>query len=996
MIYRGSVQPSESLWQTTFDAITDAVCLLDLDGKVLQCNKAMANLLDKSVEEIIGKKCWELIRDRTEPCENCPRIKMKNSLERESLILPINNNWYQITVDPLFGDGGELTGCVHVVRDITERKEMEKDLDRVLENVPVPTFVLDKNHRVRYWNKACEELTGYKREDIEGSDNHWKPFFSKPRPLLADVVLDGVEKFYSKKKVEKRKIKKVRDHEDTYELELFLPQLGRWVYFRASLLSSNGEVLGVIETMQDVSERRLMEEIVKAAEQEKGAVLDSMSEVVMFQNLKHRVILANRAAGDAVGMDPNAMVGDSCYEVWFNRSEPCENCPIEKAYETGKTQEAELTDGKYVWKVSGYPVKDERGRISGIVEVGLDITERKEMEKDLARVLENVPVPTFVLDKNHRVRYWNKACEELTGYKREDIEGSDNHWKPFFSKPRPLLADVVLDGVEKFYSKKKVEKRKIKKVRDHEDTYELELFLPQLGRWVYFRASLLSSNGEVLGVIETMQDVSERRLMEEIVKAAEQEKGAVLDSMSEVVMFQNLKHRVILANRAAGDAVGMDPNAMVGDSCYEVWFNRSEPCENCPIEKAYETGKTQEAEITYGGKVWFIRGYPVKDESGEISGIVEVGQDITERKKSANKIKEREELYRNLVERANDGIAIVQDSLVKYVNPRLTEMGGYNLEELIGTHFAEYFHPDEMAKAVDRYKRRMAGQDVPAIYETILKNRDGDKLFVEVNAGITTYQGRPADLVILRDITERKHIEEKLRRQLMKFKLEDGYLYLVREARAAVSLEALKDLIKVGYSAHIISRTPKEEFKKTIKENFSFLWLGEKDGDKTASLKEEEIEQKLENLSRKSAVLIDRLDYLIFKKGFDKTLSFIHRLRDIAYFNELVIISSINPETLSEKELNLLKMETKEVETQHMVKLPEDLLEVLRYVYQQNNRGIKPIYTDICNDLGISKPTAMSRVRQLVSKGYVTSSAKGRSKIVELTEKGWSMFLDKD
>lgn len=741
MIHKDSIQHSESLWQTTFDAITDAVCLMDLDLKILQCNKAMANLLGKSVDQIIGKNCWEVIRGTTEPCEGCPALKTKNTLQRESLVLPIDNRWYQITADPLFGDNGELTGFVHVIRDITERKIVQKDLDRIL---------------------------------------------------------------------------------------------------------------------------------------------------------------------------------------------------------------------------------------------------------------ENVPVPTFVLGKDYRVRYWNKPCEELTGYKREDIIGSDNHWKPFFSKPRPLLADIVLEGVEEFYRKKKVKKRKIKEVKDHEDTYELELFLPHLGRWVYFRASLLKSDGEVLGAIETMEDVSERRLMEEIVKAAEQEKGAVLDSMSEVVMFQNLNHRVLLANRAAGDAVGMDPNAMVGDSCYEVWFNRSQPCENCPIEKAYETGTTQEAEITYGGKVWFIRGYPVKDELGEVSGIVEVGQDITERKRAADKIKEREELYRNLVERANDGIAIIQDGAVKYVNPRLTEMGGYDLEELIDTHFSEYIHPDEISKALDRYKKRMSGESVPAVYEMILKNRDGEKLFVEVNAGITTYQGRPADLVLLRDITERKHIEEKLRRQLMKFKLEDGYLYLVNEARPAISLEAIKDLMKVGYSAHIISRTPKEEFKKSVKDNFEFLWLGEKNGDETTSLSEKDVEQKLDNLSRKSAVLIDRLDYLIFKRGFDKTLSFIHRLRDIAYFNELVIVLSINPETLSEKELKLLRMETNEVETQHMVKLPEDLLEVLRYVYQQNNRGVKPIYTDICNDLGISKPTVMSRVRQLSSKGYVTSNVKGRSKVVELTEKGWSIFLDKD
>lgn len=138
-----------------------------------------------------------------------------------------------------------------------------------------------------------------------------------------------------------------------------------------------------------------------------------------------------------------------------------------------------------------------------------------------------------------------------------------------------------------------------------------------------------------------------------------------------------------------------------------------------------------------------------------------IARDVTERKKAELALQESEENYRNVVERANDGITVVQDSILKYVSPSLAEMLGYDVDEMVNTPFSNYIHPRELPKVSDRYKRRMAGEDVPGVYETILVHKDSGQVSVELNAGIVTFQGKSGDLVFVRDITERKMAQEK-------------------------------------------------------------------------------------------------------------------------------------------------------------------------------------------------------------------------------------------
>ncbi len=122
---------------------------------------------------------------------------------------------------------------------------------------------------------------------------------------------------------------------------------------------------------------------------------------------------------------------------------------------------------------------------------------------------------------------------------------------------------------------------------------------------------------------------------------------------------------------------------------------------------------------------------------------------------------ENEVKYRDISEKANDGIAIVQDGHIQYANPRLAQMIGQEVEQLLDTHFTEIVAPEQRATIAARYQSRLKGKDIPTRYETELRHRHGGKVEIEVNAGIIEYRGHPAILVIARDITERKRFHDQ-------------------------------------------------------------------------------------------------------------------------------------------------------------------------------------------------------------------------------------------
>jgi PAS domain S-box-containing protein/putative nucleotidyltransferase with HDIG domain len=130
-----------------------------------------------------------------------------------------------------------------------------------------------------------------------------------------------------------------------------------------------------------------------------------------------------------------------------------------------------------------------------------------------------------------------------------------------------------------------------------------------------------------------------------------------------------------------------------------------------------------------------------------------------ERKRGEDFLRDSEEKYRSVVEKASDGIAILQEARIKFLNPRLAKMWGGTVEEMLDRPITDFLHPDEIPKVLGRYKKRIAGKKVPPIYETIMKRKNGSRLNVELNIGLSNYSGQKATQVFARDITERKQAQ---------------------------------------------------------------------------------------------------------------------------------------------------------------------------------------------------------------------------------------------
>ncbi|MCG6981524.1 MAG: PAS domain S-box protein [Deltaproteobacteria bacterium] len=152
-------------------------------------------------------------------------------------------------------------------------------------------------------------------------------------------------------------------------------------------------------------------------------------------------------------------------------------------------------------------------------------------------------------------------------------------------------------------------------------------------------------------------------------------------------------------------------------------------------------------------------------ELGELRlKISDLEKEQMEWKRSKEKLIESEQNFRAISENANDGILIAAgEGLHVFANERAAEITGYPVSELLETTIKDLAHPDDFDEIMKRYRNIVEGMPFSRQYETRMIRKDGKALPVEVASARTAWQGQPADIVILRDITERKQAEAALR-----------------------------------------------------------------------------------------------------------------------------------------------------------------------------------------------------------------------------------------
>jgi PAS domain S-box-containing protein len=462
----------------------------------------------------------------------------------------------------------------------------------------------------------------------------------------------------------------------------------------------------------------------------------------------------------------------------------------------------------------------------------------REHERMLSQIIQASPTPTFVIDKDHTITHCNKAFESLLGVSAAEIVAKPRKWLEAKSHDTPYMADFIVEQAPEeemawYYG------RKCRKSPVGEGAYEAEAFFPKLGEkgsWLFLTAApLKDAKGDLIGAVETLQDVTERRLAEEGLRESEKRLAQIVQGSSIPTFVINEQHILTHCNRAYEKLIKTPSGAILGTRAYWMTFYAKER----PVLADFIVDKASEEEMRkyYGdslhrsdviegayeaenffpdldekGKWMFFTAAPIIDDDGRITGAIETLQDTTERKKSEEALRQSEKRYKTLLDFAPYPIVVFDlDGNVSYLNPAFTQTFGWSFGEMQGKRLS--FMAPGVEKESSENLQQLYEKKGILQKETKRITKDGRVLDVILRAVVfSVSQDQPEGmLVILRDVTKERRTarnNEAMLRISMALPeypdLEDLIYYIDGEVKSLVGTEGaivvLHDELQGGLS----------------------------------------------------------------------------------------------------------------------------------------------------------------------------------------------------
>lgn len=444
-------------WQTTFDTISDSICLMNADQQVLRCNRASLQMFEQEFKEIIGQHCWQLVHGTDGPVADCPMQRAKKTHTTESQLFYEKGRWLHVTVDPLLDGDGSLTGAVHIVRDDTERVKADqsvRELLAMLEAVQNELYVFSSDTlRIEYANQSAQRNLGYNLEQLQ----QLHPFDLKPYTRLEFMQLIAP---LSSKETHALRFETTHRRADgsRYPVEVNLQRVEK---------GTGNCYLAVIH---DITERKQAEEALLRSQalidsimnslETSIAVIDATGKIIRVNTEWSTFALQNNGAAElATGIGLNYF--DVCRQTVaecpdvaelltgikavqnrlipsFSAEYPCHS-PTEQRWFIVYATALENSDG-------------------GVVLTHLNITSRKLAELELGdalvqaqrfrTALDYVNAFIYIKDCESRYVYANQPCLELLNCTAEELPGSsDSQFFPPETVARLHAVDArVLSG----------------------------------------------------------------------------------------------------------------------------------------------------------------------------------------------------------------------------------------------------------------------------------------------------------------------------------------------------------------------------------------------------------------------------------------------------------------------------------------------------------------------------------------------------------------------
>jgi PAS domain S-box-containing protein len=397
---------------------------------------------------------------------------------------------------------------------------------------PLAFILWNRQGHITEWNRRAEAMFGWSTSEVIGKQVHHlllpadqHDAFSQTVKRLIQTGSDGD---YSGAAIRKD--------------GLFL----KCTWYNVALRTPQGTLIGILSLVLDVTEEKVVQERLEKSEKIYRTLVETSPDAILLLQLDGRLTMANQQAQQLFGLDelddlnesnlrdflPSTADVSDAHELLAN---PDEFVGFIIAREM---QMCSRSGRVFDASIALTTTADASGKPTGIVLFARDVTEKlradRELEKHrrnleqlvqertlelehardaLAKIIDGSPVPTFVLDASHTITHWNKACEKFFERPASAMVGTKNQGQVFYGEPRPVMADLVMTGemrlLEKYYQ------HKFRRSPLIADGFEAEHHFPVFNRWLFITAApLRNAQGEIIGAIETLQDVTENKQAE--------------------------------------------------------------------------------------------------------------------------------------------------------------------------------------------------------------------------------------------------------------------------------------------------------------------------------------------------------------------------------------------------------------------------------------------------------------------------------------------------
>jgi PAS domain S-box-containing protein len=410
----------------------------------------------------------------------------------------------------------------------------------------------------------------------------------------------------------------------------------------------SGQVTMVAEHVRDINERYLAARALQESEERFRAHIEDSPESMFLTDVQGTILAASRVAAQRIGKNLAEVTGTSWFEHFPPEVTSRRRPFFDQAVATGRPVRFEDTRDEFHFEIHLNPILDADGKVSMLSIMGLDITDRKQAEEALRQsetkyrtLVENIPQKVFIKNRDSRYVSCNQNFAQDLGIRPEEVLGKTDY--DFFPKE---LAD-----------KYRADDKRIIETGRNENIEERYI---QEGQEVWvntIKTPVKDENANIVGVLGTFFDITERKRAEQALKESEDRFRAVFETAQDSIFIKDRSLRYIQVNAAMGRLFARPVDDLMGRSDEELFGAEAAAhiresdlrVLNGEVVKEVHTKPVQGVPITF-----HVVKVPLRHEDGEVEGLCGIARDITDLKRAEQALKESEERFKFLFEYAPD------------------------------------------------------------------------------------------------------------------------------------------------------------------------------------------------------------------------------------------------------------------------------------------------------------------------------------------------------